>query len=201
MAVPAQQQPWQNRIVGHEEVAPDQLLAHPHNARVHPLAQQKALGQVLDRIGFIEAVIVNETTGHVVNGHLRVELALSRGEATIPVEYVRLSEEEEAIALATFDPLGSLAVTDAHQLSRLLEDVAPLGPEADAMLSDLLHASGGTSDGSNEDGDESANGGGATEQEIPEQYAVLVSCDDETQQAALLERLIGEGFTCKALLS
>lgn len=41
--------PWRNRIVGHEDVAPDQLLANPKNYRRHPAAQQKAMGGVLIR--------------------------------------------------------------------------------------------------------------------------------------------------------
>ena len=33
---------WRNRIVGHGEEAPDQLLANPKNWRIHPKAQQDA---------------------------------------------------------------------------------------------------------------------------------------------------------------
>jgi hypothetical protein len=33
-------------------------------------------------------VTVNQTTGHVVDGHLRIELALARNEPTVPVTYV-----------------------------------------------------------------------------------------------------------------
>lgn len=38
-------------------------------------------------------------------------------------------------------------------------------------------------------------------QTIPEQYIVMIECDDETQQTTLLERLMGEGYTCRALVS
>ena len=38
-------------------------------------------------------------------------------------------------------------------------------------------------------------------QDVPAQYMVLVMCSDEKQQLALLERFLGEGFQCKALLS
>ncbi len=47
---------WQNKIIGHELVAPDQLLAHPLNFRVHPKHQQDALKGVIAEIGYIKSV-------------------------------------------------------------------------------------------------------------------------------------------------
>jgi hypothetical protein len=38
--------PWRNRIIGHGEEAPDQLLANPRNWRIHPKAATRACGQV-----------------------------------------------------------------------------------------------------------------------------------------------------------
>jgi len=76
--------PWRDRIVSSGEEAPDQLLANPRSWRIHPKAQQDALGSVLDRVGWVSGVLVNRTTGRLVDGHLRVELALSRGEPSVP---------------------------------------------------------------------------------------------------------------------
>src|SRR5918994_388953 len=101
--------PWANRLVGAGEEAPDQLLANPKNWRLHPRAQQDALGSVLDRVGWVDQVIVNRTTGHLVDGHLRVELALSRGEPSVPVTYVELTEAEEHLVLASLDPIAAMA--------------------------------------------------------------------------------------------
>ncbi len=67
--------PWTSRIVGSGEEAPDQLLANPANWRIHPKAQQEALAGVLDQVGWVQQVLVNRRTGHVVDGHLRVALA------------------------------------------------------------------------------------------------------------------------------
>lgn len=110
---------WSNRIVGEGEEAPDQLLANPRNWRIHPKAQQSALAAVLDEVGWVQRVLVNRTTGHVVDGHLRVALAISRGEPTVPVTYLELSPEEEALVLASLDPLAGMAVTDAEILAEL----------------------------------------------------------------------------------
>ena len=113
-------EPWKNRIVATGEESPDQLLANPANWRVHPKAQQDALASVLDEVGWVQRVIVNKTTSHVVDGHLRVALALSREEPTIPVSYVELSAAEEQMVLATFDPLAAMAATDKNKLAELL---------------------------------------------------------------------------------
>ena len=124
---------WANRIVGHGVEAPDQLLANPRNWRIHPKAQQDALGGLLDKVGWVQDVIVNQRTGHVVDGHLRIELALSRQEPTMPVVYVDLSPEEEALVLASLDPLAAMAVTDAEMLAGLLQDVSAEGALADML--------------------------------------------------------------------
>lgn len=125
---------WDNRIVGHGEEAPDQLLANPNNWRIHPRSQQEALTGLLSQVGWVQDVIVNKRTGHIVDGHLRVELALTREETTIPVVYVDLSVEEEALVLASLDPLAALAVTDHQMLAELIEGLTIESPDLDAML-------------------------------------------------------------------
>ena len=128
---------WQNRILGEGEEAPDQLLANPRNWRIHPKAQQDALAGILSEVGWVQRVIVNQRTGHMVDGHARVALAISRNEPTVPVVYVDLSEEEEAAVLATFDPLGAMTVTDQAQLDALLADVSVKDDALRAMLDGL----------------------------------------------------------------
>jgi hypothetical protein len=78
-------------------VAPDQLLANPKNFRVHPRHQQDALKGVLSEVGWVQDVIVNVRTNTVVDGHLRVMLALRHNEPTIPVKYVDLSQAEPQV--------------------------------------------------------------------------------------------------------
>jgi hypothetical protein len=132
---------WQNRIVGSGEEAPDQLMANPKNWRIHPITQQEAVGNVLDEVGWVQQVIVNKTTGHLVDGHLRVALAISREEPSIPVTYVELTEQEEALVLATLDPLAGLAATDADKLAELLGEADTQGQALQNLLDDLSKSS------------------------------------------------------------
>ena len=141
----ATQQPalgWRSRIVGEGDEAPDQLLANPANWRIHPKAQQDALAGVLDEVGWVQRVIVNQRTGHLVDGHLRVALALRQDAATVPVLYVDLDEAEEKLILATIDPVAALAVPDAEKLRALLDDVQTGSAAVQQMLADLADDAG-----------------------------------------------------------
>ena len=128
---------WRNRITGSGEEAPDQLLANPANWRIHPKAQQDALAGALDAVGWVQQVLVNRRTGFVVDGHARVALALSRGEPTVPVLYVDLAPDEEALVLATLDPIGAMAGRDDEKLKALLADVTVDDAGLLALLGDL----------------------------------------------------------------
>jgi ParB-like chromosome segregation protein Spo0J len=126
-----------SRIVGEGEEAPDQLLANPLNWRTHPKHQADALEGLLDEVGWVQRIIVNRRTGHVVDGHLRVQVAQRRGEPAVPVLYVDLSEEEERLVLASLDPIGAMAGTDRDMLSQVLASVEAPEGELQRMLASL----------------------------------------------------------------
>jgi DNA modification methylase len=134
--------PWRNRIVAHGQEAPDQILAHPSNWRIHPREQGDALEAVLDEVGWVKAVTVNRRTGFLVDGHLRVMRALARGIPTVPVDYVELSAEEERKILATLDPIAALAVADKEKLELVLAGVQTDQPALAAMLEQLRKSTG-----------------------------------------------------------
>ena len=123
---------WQNRITGYGVEDADQLLANPSNWRIHPKFQQDSLSGVLDTVGWVQNVIVNQRTSPiwgkdrnvetVVDGHLRIALAISRNEQ-VPVTYVDLDPSEEALILASIDPIAALAATDKDQLDALLRQL------------------------------------------------------------------------------
>lgn len=111
-----------NRITGEGEAAPDDLLAHPENWRVHPDKQRDAMQGALDEVGWVQNVVVNERTGRIIDGHLRVEIARQRGE-NVPVVYVDLEENEERVVLASLDTITGLAERDNATFLELLKGV------------------------------------------------------------------------------
>lgn len=133
---------WNNRIVGHGEEEIDNILFNPSNWRVHPQYQQRALEGVLNEVGLVQTVIINKTTGNLVDGHLRCQLAERNGEKTIPVTYVELSEEEESLILATFDPIGASAATDKEQLKNLIDSLSSQNAEIKSFLDNLSYEEG-----------------------------------------------------------
>jgi DNA modification methylase len=133
---------WRNRITRYGEEAPDQLLAHELNYRVHPKAQQDALRGVLNAVGIVQNVIVSERSGKMLDGHLRVELALSDGQPTIPITFVDVDEDEERVILAALDATAAMAGTDQELLDSLIADIrtSDLGQELPEGLVDLLES-------------------------------------------------------------
>ena len=128
---------WRNRIVGHADVAPDQLEAHYANFRTHPGFQQEALTGLIHELGYTMPVLVSQRTGRVLDGHLRVTLALREAQATIPVTYVDVDESEELLILSTADPLAAMANTDSEKLAQLLADVQSHDAAITHMLGQL----------------------------------------------------------------
>lgn len=128
---------WRSRITRHDEADPAELRAHPENWRTHPADQRAALSQMLDEVGWVQDIIVNERTGNLIDGHLRVELAIERGESSVPVVYVDLSEEEERLVLASLDPMTGMAEQDPAALTALLDDILMPEGALGEMLAEL----------------------------------------------------------------
>ena len=136
---------WQNRIIGLEQMPAHQLLANPLNARRHPGKQRDALRGSLDTLGWYDAVILNQRTGYLIDGHARVEEQLTRDEnAMVPVLIVDMSESEEAQALASHDWITQLAEYDKQTLDDLLRATNSDDEHVQALLSDLAQEQGVT---------------------------------------------------------
>jgi hypothetical protein len=127
-----------NRIIASENVSPKDVKKNVLNFRKHPKKQRDALAATLQQIGWIQDVIVNKRTNTLIDGHLRLQIAIENKEATIPVKYVDLDESEEKLALATFDPISALAETEKQTLDALFRELPDALPtEIQEMLSSL----------------------------------------------------------------
>lgn len=125
-----------NRIVDYGVKPADQFTANPKNARIHPQFQRDVMKDALNTIGFIAPVIENARTGYLIDGHERIMQALADN-APVPFVSVDMSEDEEAYALATFDPITSLAAYDRAQLDALLQGVQSDSEHVQRMLAEL----------------------------------------------------------------
>lgn len=133
---------WESRIIGYETINPEQVLANPMNFRTHPESQAAPMRAVLSDVGIVQNIIINRTTGHLIDGHLRVMEALKAGQSELPATIVELSPDEEKLILATYDHLSSLAGIDVAQLDSLLRDVSSDNTDIQAMISEFAESEG-----------------------------------------------------------
>lgn len=134
MAKTTQDSTWKSRIVGNAEVDPRELAEHPKNWRIHNHKQREKMKGILDTIGYVEGALVNKNTNTILDGHMRVALAITQGAATIPVIYVNITEEEENIVLSTHDPIKSIAHVDSRKFDGLRQAVGERNPALAALV-------------------------------------------------------------------
>ena len=185
---------WTNRIVRYGEQPANQFLAHEMNARRHPAKQREALRGSLDSVGWIAPTVVSAKTGKLLDGHARIEEALSVDEAmAIPFVEIEVSEAEERLILAAFDPITGLATYDREALDALLRDIQT----GDARIQDFL------SDLAADNGLLPAASLGADDQTgmLRDKWEIVIALQSESQQTELLKRLTDEGYTCRALIA
>jgi DNA modification methylase len=137
---PATIGPYRNRIIGLRVMPVGELHDHPGNWRKHPPAQEAGLDTIMRQIGVIDVVRYNEPTARIFDGHLRKKLFDADPLTPVLVLVTDLTEAEEAVALATFDPLTGMARADTEALLALLR----LAQEAPVVAGDentleLLH--------------------------------------------------------------
>ncbi|MEX1253324.1 MAG: hypothetical protein WEE64_03190, partial [Dehalococcoidia bacterium] len=112
-------------------------MPHPENWRLHSSYQADAMTGALNEVGWVQNVVVNRQTGRILDGHLRVQLAMDNGEPTVPVSYVDVSEDEERLILATFDPLGQMASAAGETLAALTGELESREPALQSLLDEL----------------------------------------------------------------
>jgi hypothetical protein len=180
--------PIRNRIKAHRRVRAGELVPHELNFRLHPEPQRAALEALYREVGFARSLLAYELPDgrlKLIDGHLRRDLDPAM---EVEVEVLDVSEDEARALLLSIDPLAALAQTQ-EQLHRRLLELTPV--ESDELRAAWEAAA--------EEAVQPAEPVGL--EGVPAQYLVLVTCRDEGQQVALLERFRREGLECRALLS
>lgn len=114
-----------------EYVDPATLGANPANWRRHPESQREAVKAAIDRAGWARPLLFNETTGRLIDGHLRRDMYAG---TAVPVLIGAWPADQESLLLATLDPLSSPAEVDPIAFDGLLRQLDVSSPE----LLDLL---------------------------------------------------------------
>jgi len=112
----------------------DQLTPAPYNPRKSLKPNDpayKKLRASLERFGLVEPLIWNETSGHLVGGHLRFRILKELGHNELPVSVVRLNAAEEKALNVVLNNQEAQGAYDPHKLLDVLSELREL-PEFDS---------------------------------------------------------------------
>jgi hypothetical protein len=117
-----------------EWIDPKTLTPNPKNWRKHPANQREILAAILEEVGWAGALLWNEQTGKLIDGHERRDLAISLGLEAVPVLIGRWDEAHEAKTLTWLDYSGKYATADPVKLDNLMREI----DTANAALMEML---------------------------------------------------------------
>jgi ParB-like chromosome segregation protein Spo0J len=107
----------------------EELKPAPYNPRRLPKPGDPAyrkLAASLREFGLVEPLIWNETTGHVVGGHLRLQILREMGVAEVPVSVVQLDPLRERALNVVLNNREAQGRFDPEKLASLLDELAGL---------------------------------------------------------------------------
>jgi ParB-like chromosome segregation protein Spo0J len=167
------------------------IRPHPRNPRKNDAAVGTVAG-LIQRFGFAAPIVCQASTRTILAGHTRLKAALSLGLQEVPVRFIDVDDDSALAYMLADNKSSELAEWDDEQVAAILSeldgadvDVAGLG-WSDEEISDILEGSGSEP---------------AEEDKVPTIWQVLVECSDEAGQARVLDLLMAEGLTCRALTS
>lgn len=156
-----------------------ELNDNPANWRTHPKNQVEGLQAAIEEVGWAGALLYNETTGRLIDGHARKHVSQGK----VPVLIGSWTEDQEKLILATLDPLAAQATTDQQALDELLQQIETDSAALNAMLEKM------------------ASEDPIDDQQLPPSttFEVIVECQNPEQQEEIYNRMTGEGYTCRVL--
>src|SRR5579862_7125345 len=176
--------PIRNRIKSHTRVRAGDLVPHELNPRRHSQAQRDMLLALYAEIGFARSLLAYELPDgrlKLIDGHLRRDLDPAM---EVDVEILDVTDAEARALLLSLDPVAQLADYDDATLDRLRE-LTPTDVDALANLWAGINQANRAADDALQDAQTEEE---KKRRDVPEQFLILVECDDEQQQVALLER-------------
>ena len=187
------------------------LAPDPKNPRRMPDESAAGLAISLETFGALD-IVFNDETGELVSGHQRVAQLKAAGAAEVvrdgdwghivhpktgerfPVRFVRWDATKQRMAnLSANNPaLAGEFTEDVIAQARALEDEAHFAElELDKLVAEEEKKLGSEGDGEGAE-DQSA--------EIRENFQIVITCVDESEQSTLLQRFMDEGLKCCALI-
>jgi ParB-like chromosome segregation protein Spo0J len=185
---------WIAEPIRHLAVPVAELVFDPANARQHGEANLLAITGALRQFGQRVPIVVQREGMIVRAGNGRLQAAIDLGWTHIAAVIID-EDNASAISFAIADNrTAELAEWDDAVLAQLLHAVEVGDADLQQMLGDLADDRGlFATDAATPADDESDR--------LRDAFAVLVTCEDEAQQLALLEEFTQRGLACRSLVS
>lgn len=184
----------------------ENVVPYALNSKKHPPEQIAKLISAIAEFGWDVPIVVDED-GIILKGHGRRLAALQMNLKQVPVIVRKGLSDAEKKAIRISDNRIAQSEWDADMLRVELEALSELNFDLnltgfdedewsnfaqDAMLD--FQPPEDDSDGENESEE-------GREEQINNQWSVLVQCHNERKQLELLQRLTEEGYECRSLIS
>ena len=180
-----------NRVKELRFVKASELTPCADNWRLHPKRQRDLMKNVLQTIGYADALIARETEDGklaLIDGHLRADVSPN---VEVPVLVVDLNEREAKELLLVHDPIGALAERDDEAVARLLEDFEATNETLERFIGEEFKLAFTANDA------ETLNEPKPVA--IPQLFQIIVECADETEQRECFEELTQSGRKCRVV--
>jgi len=171
----------------------DRLIPYARNPRTHSEAQIAQIAASIAEFGFTNPILVG-SDGVIIAGHGRLAAAQKLGLETVPVVVLdHLTPSQRRALMIADNRIAENAGWDEELLRVELDELKEFGFDLeltgfdDKEISNLL--------------DENNDLSSYADQQVREQFLVLVECNDDFEQRNLIERLTDEGYVCRALTS
>jgi len=181
-----------DRISNFRRIKASQLKRNARNWRVHTESQETALRAILNEVGFASACLVRDCkngTYELIDGHLRADIA---EDEKVPCLILNVTKKEAEKILATFDVITTMAGTDQLALDRLIGTISTESKELQDLLDSIKLEKIQVQEMCEAD-DESHF--------LVDSYRILIDCENEPEQVALLKQFKKEGIQCRAWIS
>ncbi|WP_105352648.1 MULTISPECIES: hypothetical protein [Pirellulaceae] len=122
-----------------EYLSPADLSDNPKNWREHPSSQTNSLADIIDQVGWAGALLFNEATGRLIDGHARKKIAKDE---KVPVLIGSWTEEQESLILASLDPLAAMADANSEKFSELIASLEEQSEAVEAMFKEIEERAG-----------------------------------------------------------
>lgn len=167
-----------------KKIPVSQIIPAPYNPRVELKPTDPEYIHIknsIDSFGYLDPIVWNERTGHIVSGHQRFRILCDEGATEIEVRVVSFDEDKEkACNLAMNKAVG---LWDEEKLDALLLEMEGTQWDMGEFGFDSLSIDTEEREDKSDD--------------YKEQFQVIIDCPDEDEMEKVYNTLTDQGYTCR----